>query len=106
LTIASYWRPSGKNIHRLSSSKEGDEWGVKPDAGCEVKLDENQRANFWAQARKLDQTSRPAASPPSETAAMLAPPMTRVEIDRQLQKAVDVMRAKLAPSSSAKANAG
>jgi carboxyl-terminal processing protease len=33
LTTASYWRPSGKNIHRLESSKKTDEWGVKPSEG-------------------------------------------------------------------------
>jgi carboxyl-terminal processing protease len=31
LTTASYWRPSGKNIHRFPDSKETDEWGVRPD---------------------------------------------------------------------------
>jgi carboxyl-terminal processing protease len=31
LTTASYWRPSGKNIHRHEGSKETDEWGVKPN---------------------------------------------------------------------------
>ena len=36
LTTASYWRPSGKNIHRFPDSKESDEWGVKPDPGFEV----------------------------------------------------------------------
>jgi carboxyl-terminal processing protease len=38
LTMATYWRPSGKNIHRLSDSKEEDEWGVRPNEGCEEKL--------------------------------------------------------------------
>jgi carboxyl-terminal processing protease len=31
LTTASYWRPSGKNIHRLPDSKKTDEWGVQPN---------------------------------------------------------------------------
>ena len=31
LTTASYWRPSGKNIHRFPDSKDTDEWGVKPN---------------------------------------------------------------------------
>ena len=31
LTTASYWRPSGKNIHRFPDSKEDDEWGVRPN---------------------------------------------------------------------------
>lgn len=37
LTTASYWRPSGKNIHRFPDAKETDEWGVKPnDAGYKL----------------------------------------------------------------------
>ena len=31
LTTASYWRPSGKNIHRFPDSKETDTWGVSPN---------------------------------------------------------------------------
>ena len=30
LTIASYWRPNGKNINRFPTSKEEEEWGVSP----------------------------------------------------------------------------
>jgi carboxyl-terminal processing protease len=34
LTTASYWRPSGKNIHRFPDSKDTDDWGVRPtDSG-------------------------------------------------------------------------
>jgi carboxyl-terminal processing protease len=37
LTTASYWRPSGKNIHRFPDAKDTDEWGVKPnDAGYKL----------------------------------------------------------------------
>jgi carboxyl-terminal processing protease len=38
LTTASYWRPSGKNIHRFPDAKDSDEWGVKPNSGFEVPL--------------------------------------------------------------------
>jgi carboxyl-terminal processing protease len=31
LTTASYWRPSGKNIHRFPDSKDTDDWGVWPN---------------------------------------------------------------------------
>jgi len=31
LTTASYWRPSGKNIHRFFDSKDTDDWGVRPN---------------------------------------------------------------------------
>jgi carboxyl-terminal processing protease len=37
LTTASYWRPSGKNIHRFFDSKETDDWGVRPnDSGYKL----------------------------------------------------------------------
>jgi carboxyl-terminal processing protease len=36
LTTASYWRPSGKNIHKGKQARENDEWGVTPDEGYQV----------------------------------------------------------------------
>ncbi len=42
LTTASYRRPSGKNIHRFPDAKDGDEWGVSPDSGFEVRLNPGQ----------------------------------------------------------------
>jgi carboxyl-terminal processing protease len=42
LTTLSYWRPSGKNIHRLENAPESAEWGVVPNPGFEVKLDAQQ----------------------------------------------------------------
>jgi carboxyl-terminal processing protease len=41
LTSATYWRPSGKNIHKMPEDDENDEWGVTPNAGFEVKLDKD-----------------------------------------------------------------
>jgi len=40
LTSATYWRPSGKNIHRMPEDDESAEWGVSPDSGFEVKFDD------------------------------------------------------------------
>jgi carboxyl-terminal processing protease len=48
LTTASYWRPSGKNIHRRRDDDEEDAWGVMPDEGYEVEFD----------PRKLDDVFR------------------------------------------------
>lgn len=42
LTTASYQRPSGKNIHRFPNASEEEEWGVKPDAGYDLKLDDSE----------------------------------------------------------------
>jgi carboxyl-terminal processing protease len=38
LTVASYYRPSGENIHRFKNAKTEDKWGVSPDKGMEVNL--------------------------------------------------------------------
>src|SRR5205823_12207300 len=54
LTTASYWRPSGKNIHRFPDSKETDEWGVKPNAGYEVELKDDERLDYFEYRRDRD----------------------------------------------------
>ena len=36
LTVASYHRPSGKNIHRFPKAKKADEWGVMPNEGYKI----------------------------------------------------------------------
>ncbi len=40
LTTASYWRPSGQDIHRYPDVKDQEHWGVQPDPGYDVPLDE------------------------------------------------------------------
>jgi len=54
LTTASYWRPSGKNIHRFPDSKESDEWGVKPDAAFEVPLTDKEGLAYFTYRQKRD----------------------------------------------------
>jgi carboxyl-terminal processing protease len=36
LTFATYWRPSGQDIHKRKGAKDTDDWGVRPDPGQEV----------------------------------------------------------------------
>ena len=53
LTVARYYRPNGKNIHRGKEATEDDEWGVKPDEGLDVELDEEtviDLAKRWREA--------------------------------------------------------
>jgi carboxyl-terminal processing protease len=54
LTTASYWRPSGKNIHRFPEAKETDEWGVKPTEGFEVKLTDEERLEYLIDRSQRD----------------------------------------------------
>lgn len=41
LTTAYYYPPNGRRIHRLKDAKIEDEWGVKPNEGHEVNVDED-----------------------------------------------------------------
>lgn len=54
LTTATYWRPSGTNIHRFSTDKEDDTWGVRPDQGYEVVYTDEEIATRFADRRARD----------------------------------------------------
>lgn len=54
LTTASYWRPSGKNIHRFEGAADSAEWGVSPDADFEVKLSPDELRTLVEVRRKRD----------------------------------------------------
>jgi carboxyl-terminal processing protease len=76
LTTAGYHRPSGKNIHRYPDAGEGDEWGVMPDDGYEVKLNGGQTARLIEYRRQRDilvgkhekalAVTEPGDAPPSD----------------------------------------
>jgi carboxyl-terminal processing protease len=80
LTVARYYRPNGKNIHRGKDATDDDEWGVQPDEGMEVELDEEtivDLAKRWREASypSLGKTSNDenndmsAQNPPDEEAS-------------------------------------
>ncbi len=83
LTTASYWRPSGRNIHRFPDSKETDEWGVKPNPGLEVTMKDDERLDY---IRYRDQRDVVRKKP--RPAAKDAKPFQ----DRVLQKALEYLR--------------
>ena len=64
LTVQTYHRRSGKNIHRFKNAKESDDWGVLPNPGLEVKLTSDQYVS-WALARR-DRDLLSSANPPSQ----------------------------------------
>jgi carboxyl-terminal processing protease len=90
LTIASYWRPSGKNIHKMKQATDDDEWGVKPDEGCQLVLEKEQFETMLKQ-RRLRDVVRPngaGSAPPAEYDPNY--------VDPQLKRAVESLRAKIA----------
>jgi carboxyl-terminal processing protease len=88
LTVATYWRPSGRNIHRFPDAKPEDAWGVSPDAGFEVALTDDQYIARARARQRRDMLSR-ANQPGAEDAAD-----DPLKTDPQLAKALEVARAK------------
>jgi carboxyl-terminal processing protease len=101
LTTATYLRPNGHNIHRDENAKESDEWGVKPDPGYEIKLDETERYQLQLYRRDRDilAAKLPPASDPDKKSTEKSTEATadsKPFVDRQLQKAVDYLTSELA----------
>jgi len=105
VTVATYWRPSGKNISRPPNADEAGkqakaqstgDWGVKPDDGCEVRLDKDQRTGLirWLREHQLGRRSGGEAAPKGKQ-AMAAKPVLRTDVDPQLAKAVESVRREL-----------
>ncbi len=54
LTTSTFWRPSGKNIHRYENEDEASDWGVRPNPGYEVEIDPELRVKLVLQRRRRD----------------------------------------------------
>jgi carboxyl-terminal processing protease len=54
LTVASYYRPSGENIHKFKNAKNSDKWGVSPNEGAEVKLPNSEYIRWFIARRERD----------------------------------------------------
>jgi carboxyl-terminal processing protease len=131
LTVASYYRPSGENIHRFPDAKTADKWGVMPDKGQEVKLEPREFIRWFMARRDRDRDAlakghrrtpapqsaadkakaggpdeKPQAKPDAKTDPTKGAPKTAEKkkaarpargpyVDKQLDKALEVIRAKL-----------
>jgi carboxyl-terminal processing protease len=90
LTTSSYWRPSGKNIHRGRDVEEEEDWGVIPNQGYEVKFNEEEfaeqlRVRFL---RDIGRLRDERDTPRGENGEILSP----LGADSQLKKAVEHIR--------------
>jgi carboxyl-terminal processing protease len=98
LTTASYWRPSGKNIHRFPDSKDDEDWGVKPNKGLEVKLSDEERIDYFRWRRLRDVVRRNADAPKTKEEEKL-----KDFRDRVLDKAVEYINGELKKQQDARA---
>jgi carboxyl-terminal processing protease len=101
LTTASYWRPSGVNIHREGDSTDDQPWGVKPNPGFDVLLSEEemkmvaqyrrQRDVYYGDQRPPTDQPVPGSNPGQGQDTVPA----TAESDRQLQKAIQYLQERL-----------
>jgi carboxyl-terminal processing protease len=89
LTTATFWRPSNKNLNRASTGgKEEDEWGVKPDAGFDIKITAKELNDLQDFQRDQEIIHRPGHTPPPDSG--------KAEFkDRQLESALEYLRGQI-----------
>jgi carboxyl-terminal processing protease len=92
LTWASFWRPSGANIHHAAGAPDEANWGVTPDAGYESKLSPEDYKTYLAYREKRDGLGNINAEGSSDrdVAAKVAG-----YVDKPLQLAVKYLQSKL-----------
>jgi carboxyl-terminal processing protease len=93
LTTASYWRPNGRNIHRFKQSTEADSWGVQPDEGCEVAMDDKQFAAWLEERRRRDVVYPPGKAPADRKVE------DATDFDPVLKRAVELLEKPAEPAA-------
>lgn len=88
LTTSSYWRPNGQNIHRSQGARESDSWGVMPDPGYEVPLQEKE----LLQLRRWRQRRDALPILPSEDQESEEFDPNSLQVDRQLIRALQAVQ--------------
>ncbi len=92
LTSASYWRPSGKNIHRNIDATDDDPWGAMPDEGYEVRLTEEQTIAYRKYRSQRDWLGE---GPPPDFMEEKDKPDQSSFVDRPLQKGIEYLKTRL-----------
>lgn len=103
LTTATYWRPSGENIHRAKDAEEDGDWGVRPNEGFEVVLDEEQfrRLVEARRARDLVEEVRNSAAVDESDEDRVDDPVSAEVEDEALERAVEYLQRQMAGSEAA-----
>jgi len=89
LTTASYWRPSGENIHRMADASPEDAWGVKPNADYEVPLSDQEYVAYRQYRSQRDLLEQ---APTTAGAVAGSPAAEGAFVDRPLDKAVEYLQ--------------
>jgi carboxyl-terminal processing protease len=99
MTTASFWRPSGKNLNKSSTTgKDKDEWGVTPNKGYLLKLTEKEREQLFEQQQESE--SIPRRDLPAD------PDKKQDLKDRQLEIALQYLRNQIQTAAKLSKKAG
>ncbi len=102
LTIASYWRPSGENIDRSVSEARGDaDWGVKPNNGFEIELDEDQLFQNMRTRNQRGALIAPDQNENDPNAQENLPDVPDASEDPVMKKALEYLRKVLGKAAAA-----
>jgi carboxyl-terminal processing protease len=95
LTSAYYFPPSGRNIHKRPKATEADDWGVHPDPGLKVTLNDEQKKAVFERLRRRGQPASPELSPEAAADAGGAPAKVSpfLKRDPSLSKDPQLLRA-------------
>lgn len=96
LTTATYWRPSGKNIHRQKDATEEEAWGVRPNQGYQVEIPEDAIEAIYLKRRARDRYQATPDDTESEVEVDEAATTEEGTVDDpQLRRAIDYLKERL-----------
>ena len=102
LTTATYWRPSGKNIHRGKDAKDEDAWGVRPNQGFEVAIPADIIESVFLKRRERDRYLAPSNGSEEEAESGSSPTTVEDPVDDpQLRKGIDYLNERLREKDAA-----
>jgi len=90
LTTARYYRPNGKNIHRIDDAPESEEWGVSPDEGFAVSMSDEayrelvlhwQQASFPVSSQNNAGQAKPPAASSKDAQGEVIDPQLKAAIE-------------------------
>jgi C-terminal peptidase prc len=92
MTIATFWRPNGKNLNKASTKGgETEDWGVRPDKGYLVELSRKEREDLAEHQRNAEIILPPGKAPETKEKDFH---------DVQLEKALEYLRSQIKTASS------
>ncbi|PHS00783.1 MAG: peptidase S41 [Blastopirellula sp.] len=97
ITTATYWRPSGRNIHRFPDATDEEDWGVSPDEGYEVTVTDDELVQIIKarMQRDIDRSNIKDRSRVDNRVKSDEEIELEGVVDTQLQKAIEYLKEKI-----------